>query len=96
MVNLNHMEILKKGAAFWNQWREEHPTKNPDLSEANLTAARLQNADLSEANLKGANLRGANFRRAKLKGADLRGANLDLAIFEEADTENAMFSPLAR
>jgi uncharacterized protein YjbI with pentapeptide repeats len=69
MANEEHVAILKKGVAAWNEWRRE-------LGEANLRGAKLIEADLSRANLSGANLSEANLRWADLRGADLRGADL--------------------
>ena len=30
----NQLDILKHGVEVWNQWRKEHPSIEPDLSEA--------------------------------------------------------------
>jgi uncharacterized protein YjbI with pentapeptide repeats len=91
MANDEHVALLKKGVAAWNQWREENADiRRPDLvgadlNGANLTGADLRGADLSGANLSvahlgahlsGAHLSGAHLRKANLTGADLRGAEL--------------------
>ncbi len=60
-----------------------------DLSEANLSGAKLSgvnfsNANLSIVNLSGANLSEANFSNAKLNVARLSGANLASAIMNNA------------
>jgi hypothetical protein len=80
MANLKHLEKLKEGVAAWNDWRRENP-EIPDLSNANLSDARLPGINLREANLRSANLRNAcltsaNFYDAVLCHADLSGANL--------------------
>ena len=49
MTNQEHLDILKQGVEVWNQWREEHPDIQPDLSEANLNGAILNRADLNGA-----------------------------------------------
>jgi hypothetical protein len=36
MANEEHVKILMKGAAAWNQWRLENPTVIPDLGTADL------------------------------------------------------------
>jgi Pentapeptide repeats (8 copies) len=73
MANQEYLDILKQGVATWNQWWKEQHTSfwgttdiQPDLSDADLSGARLDNADLSGANLSG----------ARLDNADLFGANL--------------------
>ncbi len=51
MANPEHLDLLKKGVEVWNQWREEHPEIEPDLSGANLEGARLSGAHLERARL---------------------------------------------
>lgn len=72
MSKIKHNEILKKGVAAWNHWRDDHPDLIPDLCGANL---------------KEANLRGANLSSANLDFADLRNANLESAKLDEANTK---------
>ena len=36
MANQEQLDILKQGVKVWNQWREEHPDIQPELSVANL------------------------------------------------------------
>ena len=36
MANKDHLDLLKKEVAAWNEWREENPDIRPDLSMANL------------------------------------------------------------
>src|SRR5271157_4073967 len=76
MANEEHLAILKKRVAAWNEWRKQRPYITPDLSEADLSRVGLAGANLSEANLRGADLGGANLREANLLRADLCGANL--------------------
>jgi hypothetical protein len=80
MANEEHLERLKKGVHFWNQWREEYPEIKPDLSDADLSGADLSGADLS-----GADLTGVDFIRAHLSGAHLSWANLFVANLSGAD-----------
>lgn len=104
MANPEHLEILKRGAAEWNRWREANPVVWPDLLGAafprekldgvnlentNLLQANLEGASLAGANLRNANLREADLRRANLKGADFYEANLSKAKLQEADLERA-------
>ena len=99
MANEEHLAILKKGVAAWNEWGKQHPDIKPDLfkadlrhanlSKANLRGASLGGADLSGANLGGANLSGANLRGAKLGEADLSGANLGEADLSGANLSGA-------
>ena len=72
-----HLDCLKKGAAFWNRWREENPEIIPDLSET-----RIDEIDLFGVNLRNSNLekvdftQTTNFQNAKIGGANLAGAKL--------------------
>jgi hypothetical protein len=69
MANQEHLDILKQGVQIWNQWREEHPDIEPDLSKAALRGADLSEADLIGATLSKADLSGADLSKANLLGA---------------------------
>ena len=90
MANQEQVELLKQGVQGWNQWREEHPDIEVDLSEANfykanLTGANLIEVDLSDANLSMTNLNRANLDGATLVGVNLIGANLSRAELRQAN-----------
>ena len=53
MANPEHLEILRQGVEVWNQWREEHPTIQPNLREIDLDSAHLGGIHLQEADLNG-------------------------------------------
>lgn len=94
MPNDRQLEILKKGAPAWNEWRARNPTLTLDLAQAVLKECDLQRVDLSAANLCGANLSGTNFNGAYLGGAnlvaaDLRGTHLVYANLSMADLSGA-------
>ena len=99
MANPEHLAKLKEGVEAWNQWREQNPEIQPDLSGADLREANLSEADLSEANLRGtdlcfahlqaADLRAAGLIGAYLIGADLSRANLNGARIIGADLSGA-------
>jgi hypothetical protein len=89
MVNPEHLAKLKEGVEAWNQWRQENPAVDPDLSGASLSGADLWRADLYGANLKGASLGGVNLVETRLSGADLSGADLDGADLAAADLYKA-------
>jgi hypothetical protein len=81
MANEEQLELLKSGVETWNQWREENPDVEIDLSKADLNGADLHEANLSKAILREANLRettlyGVNFNETDLSGADLSNATL--------------------
>jgi len=89
MANEEHVAILKKGVAAWNEWRRENPDIRPNLSGANLRRAHLYGADLSGADLSGADLSRADLSEAGLSGADLSGADLSRADLSEAPLVSA-------
>ena len=41
MANPEHLEILKQGVEFWNNWRELNPYLVADLSGADLKGSDL-------------------------------------------------------
>ncbi len=102
MANMEHLDRLKQGVDIWNTWRQHHPSVSPDLSEADLSGAKLSGIDLSRTNLRGttlseADLSGANFVLALLDNADLKGANLGNAnltetFLNQADLSEAILS----
>jgi uncharacterized protein YjbI with pentapeptide repeats len=79
MANPEHLAILAQGVEAWNEWRDDNPQVEPDLSRADLNRIEVARVNLVSANLRGANLRGADLSRAKLKGAYLNDADLSLA-----------------
>ena len=72
MANPEHVELIRKGAKRWNDWRHKNPQIRPDLSEAELAGADLSGADLS----------GSKLTAAVLSGADLSGSNLSTGIVD--------------
>ena len=102
MANEEHLAILKKGVAAWNEWRKQHPNMEPDLGGAKFDGA----------NFRGANFRGANFprlvsawrtskpgdrpvgepRSAGLGAATSAGAPTSEAILSGADLSEAILS----
>jgi uncharacterized protein YjbI with pentapeptide repeats len=87
MANPEHVKIIRQGADVWNQWRTEHPTIKPDLSDTkffrnnlrrvNLRGANLSSTDLSQVDLNEADLSDAELYWAMLRNTTLRGANLE-------------------
>ena len=92
MANLEHVEVVKRGAAAIWEWRERNPDVVLDLRGANLTGVDLSMADLSMADLSGADLSAAEVSGADLIEADLSEADLSLADFVGADLTGADLS----
>jgi hypothetical protein len=99
MANTEHLKILNEGVGAWNEWRVATRLIHPDLSDAELSGAKLycanlsgadlsrtclMEAELSDADLLVANLFGADLSGATLRGADLSGANLSSANLSRA------------
>jgi len=84
MTNDEHVALLGRGAAVWNEWRADRD-ETPDLSRAGLRGLDLSGFDLSRADLRGADLRGTNLSGANLSGAHLDGANFFKAVLDDAD-----------
>jgi uncharacterized protein YjbI with pentapeptide repeats len=95
MANDEHVAMLGRGAAVWNEWRAKH-NEPPDLTRAglrgiDLSGFDLSRADLRDADLRGAKLSGANLSRTHLEGANLFKAMLDGANLAEAFLYGAQF-----
>ena len=88
MANDEHVAMLGRGAAAWNEWRAKDD-EAPDLSRAGLRGLDLSRFDLSRADLRGADLRGTNLSGANLSGAHLDGANLFKAVLDSANLAGA-------
>jgi uncharacterized protein YjbI with pentapeptide repeats len=91
MPNDEHIAMLGRGAAVWNEWRAKHDHA-PDLSGAGLRGLDLSGFDLSRANLRGADLRGTKFCGTGLSGAHLDGANFFKALLDGADLAGAFLT----
>jgi uncharacterized protein YjbI with pentapeptide repeats len=91
MPNDEHVAMLGRGAAVWNEWRAKHD-ETPDLSRAGLRGFDLSGFDLSRANLRGADLRGTNLSGANLSGVHLDRANLFKAVLDGADLARAFLT----
>jgi hypothetical protein len=102
MANQEHLAKLKEGVAAWNEWREENPDTDPDLSDTNLSGADLgdatlfradlRDAELSNTNLFGADLIAVNLSNADLRSVELSRASLQRAVLVDTNLENAVLS----
>src|SRR6266478_4982833 len=91
MPNDEHVAVLGRGAAVWNEWRAKHD-ETPDLSRAGLRGLDLNKFDLSRADLQGADLRGTKFCETDLSGAHLDGANFFKAVLDGANLAGAFLT----
>ena len=92
MPNETHFEIIQQGVEGWNQWREDNPEIEPDLSDVDLSDLKLNNANLSDTDLRRSILKNTDFRGANLVRADLRAASISKASFNLAKLREANFS----
>jgi uncharacterized protein YjbI with pentapeptide repeats len=91
MPNDEHVAMLGRGAAVWNEWRAKHDDA-PDLSRAGLRGFDLSGFDLSRADLRDADLRGVNLSGANLPCTHLEGANLFKAVLDGANLAEAFLA----
>src|ERR1700736_6638816 len=91
MANDEHVAMLGRGAAEWNEWRATHDDV-PNLSRAGLRGLDLSGFDLSRVDLRGADLRGTNLSGANLSDAHLDGANFFKAVLDRADLSGAFLN----
>src|SRR5690349_13512380 len=66
-----YVATIKRGVDSWNQWREQHPDIQPDLSNINLTGIRLGEANLSRTNLQNSLLPQTDLNNTNLNEANL-------------------------
>ncbi len=66
-----HVDVLRRGAEVWNQWRTDHPDETPQLEDEALAGL-----DLRGANLQGLNFGKADLRETRLDNTNLRDADL--------------------
>jgi uncharacterized protein YjbI with pentapeptide repeats len=91
MPNDDHVAMLGRGAAVWNEWRAKHD-ETSDLSRAGLRGLDLSGFDLSRADLRDADLRGVNLSGANLSRTHLEGANFFKAVLDGADLDGAFLN----
>ena len=92
MADPGQVELLRRGAKAWNQWRKEHRRAKIELSFVKLSFVNLRDANLSNANLSGANLSFVNLSGANLSFVNLSNANLRDTDFTDANLSNADLS----
>ena len=94
-----HIELLRRGPRFWNEWRAENPSITPNLVGVTLSIGDRQMGpinggpiDLAYARLRHAFLRFATLTGANLQGADLADTDLREARLEGANLAGADLS----
>lgn len=85
MGNGEHFLLVKKGAQAVEQWRQENPGLQLDLTWADLSKDILIGLDLSHADLRWSDLSKANLKGTNLSNADLSEANLSEAIMVDSN-----------
>lgn len=92
MAKQEHLDILKQGVTVWNQWRQENPKLQPDLSQTDLHEMDLRDANLSWMYLYGTNFMRATLIRVQLTGTHLHDANFYAAYLREDDLTGSFLS----
>lgn len=87
MANPEHLEMIEKGVAEWNEWRRLERDVTPNLVAANLCERNLIGIDLS-----GALLDGADFRKSDMRESILESISARSADFSQADLAGADLS----
>lgn len=89
MANIEQLEILNRGVASWNGWREEHPDAKIDLESSDLSGMDLDGVNFNYAVLSGANLSSTSMKHTQMIHATLNGANLTNAELAHANLTHA-------
>ena len=90
MANEEHLAILKKGVAAWNEWRKQHPDIRPDLGGADLhgeSRGEPQRGEPRGANLAGRTSAGRTSAGRTSAGRTSSGANLSRANLERGEPQ---------
>jgi uncharacterized protein YjbI with pentapeptide repeats len=69
MADAEQVELLRRGAQVFNEWRTAEQEAVVDLAGADLTGLDLENVFLSGADLAGADLSKVDLRRTSLDNA---------------------------
>lgn len=93
MANEEHVELLKRGIAFWNSWRRNCPRVRPNFEGTDFSSfkglADIDNEDGLAGSIGGETE--FEFRGANLSGANLRSTNFGAAVLQEANLSGADF-----
>ena len=93
MANPEHLAILNQGVEVWNNWRNEYPGIDPDLSNSQFQNINLRNAKLNrDTDLQKSDLTSAVCYLADFSSANLNAAILPNANFRQANLVGANFS----
>ncbi len=79
MANQEHLTLLRRGVAQWNEWREQHQ-EQADLSNVNFNNADLRGVNLSYVDFSGAYFCNADLSEARFINSTFSGAILRQAI----------------
>lgn len=82
----NHVEALRRGPRFWNQWRAQNPSITPNLTGLTLRVTERQMGPISGGPV---NFSFTRLRHASLRFATLTRANLEMADLSDADLSDA-------
>jgi len=77
MANIDHLRLLCRGIAVWNEARES-AAFDPDLSHVEIRDASLRGADFRSAEFDGARLFNVDVQDALFRKARLNGLRADL------------------
>jgi uncharacterized protein YjbI with pentapeptide repeats len=92
VAGILHEQILSKGVDVWNEWRAQHLSVIPDLSDCEFfDHLNLKRANLYRANLRGTRFVGTTLERAVLREADLTGCEFVRANLRKANLIEATF-----
>ncbi len=89
MADSEHLALVRSGVEAINRFAREHPDILLDLEGADLSELDLSDARLNAARLAGANLERADLRNARLNAADMRDCNLRQANLSGATLHRA-------
>jgi hypothetical protein len=89
MADKKHIEIFQQGIKCWNDWRDQNPSVQPDLSHENLAGWNAAGITQWNMGADGVNLENANLWNTDLSGTGLIFANLKDAILIQSNLQKA-------
>jgi len=99
LANEKHIDILKKGSEFWNEWRIKNPEIQPDLSKIKFFSemksekddyfsTTIENYDFHNCEMRQASLRDATFINCIFDNVYMHSSDLVGAYFQSCSFSN--------
>ncbi len=100
--NPEHLDIImsaceKQDVSLWNEWRQAHPSVQPDLKGVDISrdtvdGFKLESLNMSEADLEGGIFKWNTFNGSNFSKANCKNGDLFETYFQKVDFSNVCLS----